>query len=65
MTDSSFTLIPIGWVSSPLLDPAAAPRQGDEGAPECVLIFEESVIPALAGVVPDEDFLVLTWLHQA
>jgi len=65
VTDPSFTLVPIGWVSSPLLDRAAAPRQGDEGAPECVLVFEEAVIPGLAGVVPEEDFLVLTWLHQA
>ena len=65
MTDPSFTLVPIGWVSSPLLDRAAAPRQGDEGAPESVLVFDEAVVPALAGVVPEQDFLVLTWLHEA
>lgn len=65
MTDSSFTLVPIGWVSSPLVDRQAAPRQGDEGAPDCFLVFEEAVIPALAGVGPEADFLVLTWLHQA
>lgn len=65
MTDASFTLVPIGWVSSPLVDRQAAPRQGDEGAPDCFLVFEEAVIPALAGVGPEADFLVLTWLHQA
>jgi tRNA-Thr(GGU) m(6)t(6)A37 methyltransferase TsaA len=65
VTDASFTLVPIGWVSSPLVDRQAAPRQGDEGAPDCFLVFEEAVIPALAGVGPEEDFLVLTWLHQA
>jgi tRNA-Thr(GGU) m(6)t(6)A37 methyltransferase TsaA len=65
VTDSSFTLVPIGWVSSPLVDRQAAPRQGDEGAPDCFLVFEQAVIPALAGVEPEEDFLVLTWLHQA
>ena len=65
MTDASFTLVPIGWVSSPLVDQQAAPRQGDEGAPNCFLVFEEAVIPALAGVGPEADFLVLTWLHQA
>jgi tRNA-Thr(GGU) m(6)t(6)A37 methyltransferase TsaA len=65
VTDSSFTLVPIGWVSSPLVDRQAAPRQGDEGAPDCFLVFEEAVTPALAGVGPEEDFLVLTWLHQA
>jgi tRNA-Thr(GGU) m(6)t(6)A37 methyltransferase TsaA len=65
VTDASFTLVPIGWVSSPLVDRQAAPRQGDEGAPDCFLVFEEAVIPALAGVGPEADFLVLTWLHQA
>ena len=65
MTDASFTLVPIGWVSSRLVDRQAAPRQGDEGAPDCFLVFEEAVIPALAGVGPEADFLVLTWLHQA
>jgi len=65
VTDASFTLVPIGWVSSPLVDRQAAPRQGDEGAPNCFLVFEEAVIPALAGVGPEADFLVLTWLHQA
>ena len=52
-------------MSSPLVDRQAAPRQGDEGAPDCFLVFEEAVTPALAGVGPEEDFLVLTWLHQA
>ena len=65
MTDSSLTLVPVGWVSSPLVDRGAAPRQGDEGAPECILVFEEAVLPALDGVGPEQDFLVLTWLHQA
>jgi len=65
VTDASFTLVPIGWVSSALVDRQAAPRQGDEGAPDCFLVFEEAVIPALAGVGPEADFLVLTWLHQA
>ena len=65
MTVSSFTVVPIGWVASPLVDRSAAPRQGDEGAPDSVLVFEEAVTPGLAGVVPAEEFLVLTWLHQA
>ena len=29
----TFTVTPIGHVRSPLADPAAAPRQPDEGAP--------------------------------
>jgi tRNA-Thr(GGU) m(6)t(6)A37 methyltransferase TsaA len=65
VTVSSFTVVPIGWVASPLVDRTAAPRQGDEGAPESVLVFEDAVTAGLADVLPAEEFLVLTWLHQA
>jgi len=33
-------LRPIGRVASPLLDRAAAPLQGDEGAPDAWLVFD-------------------------
>jgi tRNA-Thr(GGU) m(6)t(6)A37 methyltransferase TsaA len=61
----AFTLIPIGFVVSPLADRASAPRQGDEGAPDSVLVFEAAAGPGLAGILPDAELLVLTWLHQA
>jgi hypothetical protein len=31
----------VAWVESPLVDRAAAPRQGDEGAPSAWIVFEE------------------------
>jgi hypothetical protein len=34
-------LEPVATVQSPLTDRAAAPKQGDEGAPEAWLLFEE------------------------
>ena len=65
MSGPAFTLIPIGFVASPLADRASAPRQGDEGAPDSVLVFEAAAGPGLAGILPDAELLVLTWLHQA
>jgi len=39
----------IGTVDSPLTDPAAAPKQGDEGAPDAWLVFDASALEALDG----------------
>ena len=36
-------LTPIGRVESTLTDPASAPKQGFEGAPEAWLAFDDSV----------------------
>lgn len=43
-------LRPIGWVESPLTELGAAPCQGDEGAPDCWLVFEPDVRPAFEGL---------------
>jgi hypothetical protein len=40
-------LTPIGQVESPLTDPASAPKQGDEGAPDAWLAFAPWVRVAL------------------
>jgi tRNA-Thr(GGU) m(6)t(6)A37 methyltransferase TsaA len=58
-------LTSIGTVESPLRDRAAAPKQGDEGAPEAVLVFEPQFAEALDGVQAGDDLLVLTWLDRA
>ena len=58
-------LIAIGTVESPLRDRAAAPKQGDEGAPEAWLAFEPGVVPGLDGIAVGDDLLVLTWLDRA
>jgi tRNA-Thr(GGU) m(6)t(6)A37 methyltransferase TsaA len=58
-------LRPIGWVESPLTDPTAAPCQGDEGSPDCWLVFDPHVRPALDGLRPGADVVVITWLHLA
>jgi tRNA-Thr(GGU) m(6)t(6)A37 methyltransferase TsaA len=58
-------LEPIGTVESPLRDRAAAPKQGDEGAPEAWLVFEARVADGLDGIAAGDDLLVLTWLDRA
>jgi tRNA-Thr(GGU) m(6)t(6)A37 methyltransferase TsaA len=58
-------LTPIGTVESPLTDPSAAPKQGDEGAPEAWLAFDERVAEALEGIDAGEELVLLTWLDRA
>jgi tRNA-Thr(GGU) m(6)t(6)A37 methyltransferase TsaA len=58
-------LDPIGTVSSPLTDPGAAPKQGDEGAPEATLVLDDAVLDALEGTQPGDKVIVITWLDRA
>jgi tRNA-Thr(GGU) m(6)t(6)A37 methyltransferase TsaA len=58
-------LIRVATVESPLTDREAAPRQGDEGAPDATLAFEAGFAPALEGVAEGDELLLLTWLDRA
>jgi tRNA-Thr(GGU) m(6)t(6)A37 methyltransferase TsaA len=60
-----FEVQPIGYVESPLVDRAAAPRQGNEGSPEAWLVFDERVRDGIRDLQVNEDVLVLTWLDRA
>jgi tRNA-Thr(GGU) m(6)t(6)A37 methyltransferase TsaA len=53
----------LGYVRSPLTDPADAPRQGDEGAPDALLDLDPAYAPALVGLSAGDEVVVLTWLH--
>jgi tRNA-Thr(GGU) m(6)t(6)A37 methyltransferase TsaA len=55
----------VGTVASSLTDPDAAPKQGDEGAPDAWLEFEPAYADALDGLRAGDEILVLTWLHRA
>jgi tRNA-Thr(GGU) m(6)t(6)A37 methyltransferase TsaA len=59
------TLRPIGRVESPLTDPAEAPKQGFEGAPDAWLVLDDGVLGGLDGLVPGARVIVLTWLDRA
>jgi hypothetical protein len=65
LTDGSYELLPIGWVESPLVDPATAPKQGDEGSPEAWLVFDNAVREGLGALQAGTDVIVLTWLDRA
>jgi tRNA-Thr(GGU) m(6)t(6)A37 methyltransferase TsaA len=58
-------LRPIGRVESPLTDPASAPKQGHEGAPDATLVFDGQLIDALTDIGPGDRIIVLTWLDRA
>ncbi len=61
----SFVVRPIGHVESALVEPAMAPKQGSEGAPEAWLVFDGAVLEGLRDLRPGNEILVLTWLDRA
>jgi tRNA-Thr(GGU) m(6)t(6)A37 methyltransferase TsaA len=63
LTDPTYELRPIGRVESPLTDRAAAPKQGDEGAPRARVVFLPEFREAASGLREGDEALVLTWLH--
>ncbi|MFI5895710.1 tRNA (N6-threonylcarbamoyladenosine(37)-N6)-methyltransferase TrmO [Actinoplanes sp. NPDC051513] len=62
---ADFALRPVGRVESTLVALSEAPRQPDEGAPDAWLVFDPACSPALDGLTPGADVLVLTWLDRA
>ena len=62
---TGFNSVPLGRVSSELLDLADAPRQPDEGAPEAWLVIDRQYAAALDGVAAGDELVVLTWLDRA
>jgi tRNA-Thr(GGU) m(6)t(6)A37 methyltransferase TsaA len=60
-----YELRPIGYVRSPLTDPATAPKQGSEGAPDAWLVLDPEVAEAARDLAVGADVFVLTWLHRA
>jgi tRNA-Thr(GGU) m(6)t(6)A37 methyltransferase TsaA len=65
MASASYEVRPVGQVESPLADPAAAPKQGFEGAPAAWLVFRPEVVEAVRDLAAGAELFVLTWLHQA
>ena len=65
MNETRYELTPVGRVESPLSDPAEAPKQGFEGAPNAWLVFEPAVMEAVADIRPGDELVVLTWLDRA
>jgi tRNA-Thr(GGU) m(6)t(6)A37 methyltransferase TsaA len=60
-----YEIRPVGYVESPLTDPATAPKQGVEGAPQAWLVFDPEVAEAVRDLAVGAEVFVLTWLHRA
>jgi tRNA-Thr(GGU) m(6)t(6)A37 methyltransferase TsaA len=65
MNKAQYTLRPIGWVESPLVDRDMAPRQGDEGAPDAWLVLDQAAREGIADLQVGTEVIVLTWLDRA
>jgi tRNA-Thr(GGU) m(6)t(6)A37 methyltransferase TsaA len=65
MNQMTYELRPVGVVESTLTDPAAAPKQGREGAPDAWVAFEPAVREALEGLRAGDEVVLLTWLDRA
>lgn len=65
MERQSFVVRPIGHVESALVDPAVAPKQGSEGAPEAWLVLDGAVGEGMGDLRVGDHILVLTWLDRA
>src|SRR3712207_126665 len=58
-------LVAIGVTESSLTDPAAAPKQGPEGAPDAWLVIDDAYAEGMSDVRAGDRLVVLTWLHRA
>jgi tRNA-Thr(GGU) m(6)t(6)A37 methyltransferase TsaA len=62
--ESEYVVHPIGRVESSLVDLAAAPNQGDEGAPDAWLVLDPVMRPAMEGLEIGGNVIVVTWLDR-
>ena len=65
MSQTSYTIEPIGSVRSELTRLEDAPMQGDEGAPDAWLEITPQAALGLIGIKPGDKLILLTWLHLA
>lgn len=65
MREDRYVIEPIGVVRSLLKNRKDAPRQGYEGAPDADLEISPEVLAGLEGLMPGDEILVFTWLHES
>jgi tRNA-Thr(GGU) m(6)t(6)A37 methyltransferase TsaA len=58
-------LHPVGVIRSTLKTRSSAPKQGSEGAPDAWLEIAPFALPALDGIRPGDQLIVMTWFHQS
>ena len=62
VVQTSYGLVPIGWVQSALRILDEAPNQR-QGAPQAWISFDEQVAEGAKDLRPGDEIVVLTWLH--
>lgn len=62
---SEFTLRPLAFIRSEIATRSAAPRQGNEGAPDAWLEIVPSARAAARGLAVGDEIILITWLHAA
>src|ERR1700710_323649 len=60
-----FSVQVIGHVESSLKTRDEAPKQGEEGSPLAILVFDQAVKEALSSVRTGDRLLLFTWLDRA
>ena len=65
MIETSYTIEPIGVIRSELASREAAPRQGNEGAPDAWLEVNSTVAEGLEGIAAGNEIVLITWFHKA
>ncbi|MEJ2037733.1 MAG: tRNA (N6-threonylcarbamoyladenosine(37)-N6)-methyltransferase TrmO [Desulfosarcinaceae bacterium] len=65
MTQTDYTIQPIGTIRSELTERAKAPKQGREGAPDAWLDVAPAFAQALDGLAAGDNIIILTWFHKA
>jgi tRNA-Thr(GGU) m(6)t(6)A37 methyltransferase TsaA len=64
MIETSYTIEPIGVIRSELACREAAPRQGNEGAPDAWLEVNSTVAEGLEGIAAGNEIVLITWFHK-
>ena len=60
-----YDIRPIGVIRSELTSRDAAPRQGNEGAPDAWLEVDAAVAEGLEGIAVGQEIFLITWFHKA
>jgi tRNA-Thr(GGU) m(6)t(6)A37 methyltransferase TsaA len=65
MSETSYEIKPIGFLRSELTSREAAPRQGNEGAPDAWIEVNSMVAQGLEGIAVGSEIILITWFHKA
>jgi tRNA-Thr(GGU) m(6)t(6)A37 methyltransferase TsaA len=65
MSETSYTIEPIGILRSDLTSRETAPHQGHEGAPDAWIELNSGVAKGLEGIAVGDEIVLITWFHKA